>query len=257
MACRTCGTPIQQATADRNEGQCLPCARGQVTRCRECGARCLRSASGVPTGGLCARCRIEAEKRRPTGIRAFVAAAGEGGCPLLVRLFDLDQRLRGESRDRWIGLNLVDPPRPYGMDVTPRNAVAFAETGGEDVHFSLVTTKGRVSDASAVVLTVPSAGGTPWDRSFLVAESLHDFLCLGCASGYAHLEQLAYDWEGTVADLEAQAEAEGMEDTLQVYREELGLEPPASPRATLLALERRKRFVLQFGTVRGGTASSR
>ena len=41
---------------------------------------------------------------------------------------------------------------------------------------------------------------------------------------------------------------EGMEDTLRVYREELGLKPLANPRATLLALERRKRFVLQLGT---------
>jgi len=204
----------------------------------------------VPTGGLCANCRVEAEKRRPTGIRGFVEASGEGGCPLLVRLFDLDQGLRRESLDRWIGLNLVDPPRPYGMDATPRNAVAFAETGGEDVHFSLVSSRGRVSDASAVVLTVPSAGGTPWDGNFLIAESLHDFLCLGCVSGYAHLEQLAYDWEGTVADLEQGAEAEGMESTLEVYRRELELKPLASPRATLLALERRKRFVLEFGTGR-------
>ncbi|MGH9897160.1 MAG: hypothetical protein ACREA0_35230, partial [bacterium] len=90
--------------------------------------------------------------RRPTEIRRFVAAAGQGDCSLLVRLFELDERRRRKSLDRYIGLNLIDPPRKCETEITPSNSLAFAETGGEYVHFSLLSVKGRVSDASPVLL---------------------------------------------------------------------------------------------------------
>lgn len=202
----------------------------------------------MDTGGICRKCRVEEERRRPTEIRRFAEATGQGDCSLLVRLFELDERLRRDSL-RWIGLNLVDPPRTYATEATPRNSVAFAETGSEDTHFSLVSMKGRVSDSSPVVVTVPRAGATPWEVNFLVGESLHEFLSLGCHRGYSDIESLAYEWDATIADFEQEPEpGESVdEETLRVYREELGLRPWANVRERLQALERQKRFVLRFG----------
>lgn len=250
MSCRICHASILPATAERHDGLCVPCSRGERIACRVCGAQCLRSTRGVDLGGICGKCRVEEEKRRPTEIRRFVETVGQGDCSLLVRLFELDERLRRESLDRYIGLNLVDPPRRYETEITPKNSVAFAETGGEDVHFSLVSVKGRVSDASPVVVTVPSTGGTHWEGNFLLGESLHEFLSLGCHSGYSDLEQVAYEWDATITNLEEHAEPEGgleSGETLRIYREELGLRPWANVRERLVALERQKRFVLQFG----------
>jgi hypothetical protein len=127
--------------------------------------------------------------------------------------------------------------------------VAFAETGGDDIHFSLVSVNDRVSDASAVVMTVPSLGKTPWDANVMVGESLHGFLSLGCRLGYAAIEQLAYDWDEAVLDLERWRNVEtepSSEKALRAYRKELELEPWSDPRRRLATLEQGKRFVLRF-----------
>src|SRR5262245_63700807 len=86
-----------------------------------------------------------------------------------------------------IGLLLEDPEAPgdWDYDATPVGAVPFAWTGGDGVHFSVL------ADGSAVVMTVPKSLG---DTNHVLAESLTEFLALGCRTGYFSLERLAYDW---------------------------------------------------------------
>jgi hypothetical protein len=81
----------------------------------------------------------------------------------------------------------------YGT-FTPGNCHTFAHTGGNGVHFSFLTLKGRVDEQCPVVVTNPAAGGL----NFVVGENLHDFLGLGCHRGYFALEQLAYHYDLTI-----------------------------------------------------------
>jgi hypothetical protein len=203
--------------------------------CRICGRR-IQQGSAV--AGACTKCHIEQEKQRPTQIHRFVETSGEGDCSLLVRLYELEERLRRKSLDHFIGLNLVDPPERRDDGVTPPGCITFAETGGEGVHFSLVARKGLVSDTSAVVMTVPDAE----EPNLLVGDSLREFLCLGCVAGYMSLEELAFDPDGLMDRLSEKTEDER---TLRIYRKELGLRPWPKARERLQELERRKPFVLR------------
>ncbi|HEX8153332.1 MAG TPA: hypothetical protein VF698_09420 [Thermoanaerobaculia bacterium] len=246
--CRACGYAIQTSTAARNDGMCVPCARGQTTTCRICGGRAFREMRGVATGDLCAPCRIAEERKRPTSIHAFVKKYGSGDCSLLVRLFELEERHRREGTDAFIALNLIDPPEHYESDVTPANSIAFASSGADGVHFSLITVKGRVSDASPVVVTLPEMDDA-WAANYLVGDSLHDFLSLGCTHGFDMLATLSFDWDAAIAVLESPPEdlEDDEREFLRVHREELQLAPWTNIRERLELLERKKRFVLRFG----------
>ena len=200
VPCAECGAEILPTTAERHGGRCVPCSRGNTTTCRVCGARTLRAARGVDLGDLCSRCRVEQEKNRPTKIREILDSPAD--CPLLVALFDLDAELRRESLGGTAGLGLIEPLVRYESHATPKNTVAFAETGGDDVHFNLVTVKGAVSDESPVVMTTPYASEKPLECNFLLGMSLREFLSLGCDWGFDQLEQLPYAWEETVEELE-------------------------------------------------------
>ena len=247
VPCAECGAEILSTTAERNGGLCVPCSRGDTTTCLVCGARTLRAARGVELGDLCSRCRVEQEKQRPTRIREFVGASPN--CSLLVALFDFDAELRRESLGT-PGLGLLDPPERYESNATPKNAIAFAQTGGEDVHFSLLAVNGVVSDESPVVMTVPSASDRSFDCNFLLGMSLREFLTLGCEWGFDHLEQLAYDWDETVSDLERPYDGEELDEDdlrgLALLRSRLDLQPWSEVRSRLLELEGSKRFVLRF-----------
>ena len=101
----------------------------------------------------------------------------------------------------WIsGLDLLDI-EPYGGTIlydsqtTPINTLAFARTGGDDVHFGMLSIDGVFGDASPIVMTVPMADKDPMNCNFIVGETLHDFLCLGCVHGFFSLEKLAYPWK--------------------------------------------------------------
>ena len=125
-----------------------------------------------------------------------------------------------------IGLLLEPPdqPRRLGYDSTPVGAVTFASTGGDGVHFSGVV----ASDGDLViVMTVPMQ----WDHpNIVVGRSIREFLDLGCRhrGGYFTLEQLAYDWDSTIADLETgnPAEPDGEVNVeLGFLRDRFGLAP--------------------------------
>lgn len=251
VPCSKCGVMILPSTVKRTGGLCMPCSRGnEYTFCRDCGKRIFKAPSVAEYSNLCLTCVGNRERQRPTAIEAFVEQHGGGDCSLITSLFQLDERLRRERRDDWIGLNLIDPPEQYDSDVTPKNAIAFAETGGDAVHFSLVTARGRVNDSSPVVMTVPRAGGTVWDRNFLVGESLYEFLCLGCTSGFSPLENLAYFWQQAVTEIVHGSEPDEFDEqqarTLRLYRDKLSLSPWATVEERLQELERSKKFVLKF-----------
>jgi hypothetical protein len=107
-----------------------------------------------------------------------------------------------------VGLFVADPSRAqvWDHDATPVNAVTFASTGGDGVHFSIVEAG---DGARPVVMTVPMAFDSP---NHIVGVDMREFLALGQATGYFCLERLAYAWgrqaliaalEGVTADGDA------------------------------------------------------
>jgi hypothetical protein len=124
-----------------------------------------------------------------------------------------------------VGLILRDEEGPYGYDSTPLNADTFAKTGGDGVHFSFLLRPGQPVESAPVVMTVPMAFD---DENHVVGEDLRDFLSLGCHFGYFCLEQLAYDREGTVAEIQASKGPPRKDPNarlLAAIREHFGLTP--------------------------------
>lgn len=88
-----------------------------------------------------------------------------------------------------MGLNLIELGGWAGYEgITPLNVCVFADTGVDGAHFSLLVEDNAVTETSPIVMTTPSCG-----RSFIVGESLRDFLCLGLRCGYDVLDLLDSD----------------------------------------------------------------
>lgn len=94
------------------------------------------------------------------------------------------------------GLVMHNNLQRHWYDCTPVNCLTFASTGGNGVHFSVFEGLG---DASPVVMTVPMNFG---QENLVIAESIYEFLCLGCQCGYFSLEQLAYNFDETAQEIE-------------------------------------------------------
>lgn len=133
-----------------------------------------------------------------------------------------------------IGLMLQPPEQPLAVsyDATPRDAVTFASTGGDGVHFSAT----RGTSGAIVVMTVPMHFDQP---NVAVGGTLREFLSLGCASGYFSLEQLAYDYASTAAALMGKSTGDDptTDQDLALLRERLGLTPWSDPRSRLDELQ--------------------
>ncbi|GAB3841432.1 hypothetical protein ACFPIJ_43885 [Dactylosporangium cerinum] len=113
-----------------------------------------------------------------------------------VRLWHLVQRVEAATGDGFvdIGLRLVDPaepPQDGGYRTSPANAIMFAGTGGDGVHFSVLTPAAGSPAAAPVVMTAPMAFDSP---NHIVAGDLMEFLALGCQTAYYNLDHLAYPW---------------------------------------------------------------
>jgi hypothetical protein len=123
-----------------------------------------------------------------------------------------------------IGLFLDRPLSNHGYDTTPVNSSTFASTGGDGVHYGLLFVDGKVNDDSPVVMTVPC--NRPDEANVILGKNLHEFLCLGCQTGYFGLEQLVYQREETLA-LFQQPEpvSEREEQLLSLLKTELQLTP--------------------------------
>jgi hypothetical protein len=87
------------------------------------------------------------------------------------------------------GLLLERDSAPWTYFCSPRNAPAFASTGGDGVHFGLLQLDGSGPDDAPVVMTVPMSD----THTIVLAESMDEFLGLGSRLGWFLLEQLAYD----------------------------------------------------------------
>ncbi len=73
----------------------------------------------------------------------------------------------------------------------PKLAHLFASTGGDGVHFSILRQENVDSLAGLpVLMTVPMAFE---QANWIVGANLHEFLCLGCRTGFFSLERIAYD----------------------------------------------------------------
>jgi hypothetical protein len=115
--------------------------------------------------------------------------------PLLDELRRVDQELRERFVD-WhgrqadlshLGLGLDKKLDDYRYDhCTPLNCRTFAGTGGDGHHFSFLVVEGAITESSAIVATAPDYDG----QSAVIAESLAQFLRLGCVHGYDSLGSL-------------------------------------------------------------------
>lgn len=133
-----------------------------------------------------------------------------------------------------VGLMLQPPgqPLPVTYDATPRDAVTFASTGGDGVHFS--ATQGTTR--AIIVMTVPMQFDRP---NIVVGSDLREFLSLGCASGYFTLEQLAYDYASMAQFLASGSTMDHVEaeQQLALLRQRLGLTPWHAPKSRLDELQ--------------------
>lgn len=133
-------------------------------------------------------------------IDEFVHGNRSSECQLLHRLYDFFRVPFAEGGNFIFGLTLLEI-EPYGGTIlydsmkTPTNTLAFATTGGDDVHFGMLSHDGLFGDQSPIVMTVPMASDNPLECNFVLGETLHDFLCLGCVHGFFDLEKLAYTWK--------------------------------------------------------------
>jgi hypothetical protein len=160
---------------------------------------------------------------RPTWDELWTVARDAG------RARDQDARYVFEG----IGLLLQPPdePLPVTYEATPRQAITFASTGGDGVHFSAA----HGISGAVIVMTVPMQFDRP---NIAVGGTLREFLSLGCASGYFGLEQLAYDYTAAAAALAGRVpEDEEAEQELALLRKRLGLTPWPAPRSRLDELQ--------------------
>jgi hypothetical protein len=119
------------------------------------------------------------------------------------------------------GLLLEARPSPWAYFCSPRNALTFASTGGDGVHFGLLQLDEVAPERQPIVMTVPMSDV----RNVVVAEGFAEFLGLGYHLGWFFLEQLAYDPPWTAAHF-AKAEREpDCEEVLKRIRRSLGLKP--------------------------------
>jgi hypothetical protein len=85
-----------------------------------------------------------------------------------------------------VGLFLENPAAAsrWEYTTTPADALTFASTGRNGVHFSLLE-----HGAGPVVMTAPMSFDSP---NRVVGADLPEFLALGCRTGYRRLEALAH-----------------------------------------------------------------
>jgi hypothetical protein len=145
-----------------------------------------------------------------------------------------------------VGLILRQEEGRIENDATPLNRDVFAETGGDGVHFGILLLEDRGVDDCPIVMTVPMA----FERANqIVGGSFVEFLALGCRYGYFALEQLAYDRDETIAEIERGQDEldEDDERLLAAIRERFGIDQWPEVRARLDELEAAYRGEIKVG----------
>ncbi|GGE95217.1 hypothetical protein [Hymenobacter cavernae] len=121
----------------------------------------------------------------------------------------------------YCGLEPIMPPENYSYFCTPVNTISFARTGGNGVHFGILNGVGEEA-CGPVIMTVPMASV----NNIVVAETLEEFLGIGCRNGWFVLEQLAYNASEALAYYASQDEdlSEEEQSFLSLVRSELQVE---------------------------------
>jgi hypothetical protein len=129
--------------------------------------------------------------------------------------------VRGDSVFDDCGLLLQRPLKRWEYFCTPANALTFASTGGDGVHYSFLQLPGVSIEGQPVVMTVPMA-----DRhNVVIAESLGEFLGLGYFVGWFGIEQLVYQPTEALAYLN-QPDPDDWperEELLEILRQDLAI----------------------------------
>jgi hypothetical protein len=177
--------------------------------------------------------------------------------PLLDELRIVDEEMRAKFVDmhgrpagmEWLGLFLdkaLDDGR-YGH-CTPLNCRTFGGRDGD--HFSFLVMDGAITESSPIVATAPDCCGNP---SAVIAESLEQFLRVGCVNGYGPLGSLLLGSDEQVEEYFVAAEDPASEafsyltferEMLAYLRERLHLEQWTDWRA-LRAIQEKYKEVLR------------
>ena len=94
----------------------------------------------------------------------------------------------------YCGLEPLRPLQHRGYFCTPKNSLTFAVTGGDGVHFGIVTGSKQKATAGPIVMTVPMAK----TNNVVVAENLNEFFSIGYHVGWFALDELVYDPEWAI-----------------------------------------------------------
>ena len=113
------------------------------------------------------------------------------------RIDDLIKAKWGRKFYQYIDYCGLEPVRPLvhdGYFCTPKNTLTFATTGGNGVHFGIITDTNSNETSGPIVMTVPMAD----TKNVVVAEDLNEFFSLGYYVGWFALEEIVYDLDETV-----------------------------------------------------------
>jgi hypothetical protein len=121
------------------------------------------------------------------------------------------------------GLILELPPVEGHYWCTPTNAITFASTGGDGVHYSYMKDFDSSDGKLPIIMTLPCAD----ENNVVIAESFEEFLNLGYFVGWFSLEQLVYQEERAISYFTKPDEElrDYAEDRLEFLREALQLRP--------------------------------
>jgi hypothetical protein len=145
-------------------------------------------------------------------------------------------RLRGPDAE-WAGIFVHSKLERWGYEATPLNSVTFGSTGGDGVHFGFLHVDGEKRDDGPIVMTVPMAFERP---NIVVAETLSEFVRIGCRSGWFVLEQLAYSPAWTVKHYSAAESSDSPEGVaLKALRKRLRIRWAPLSRERLSELKRK------------------
>jgi hypothetical protein len=139
-----------------------------------------------------------------------------------------------------------------GYDSTPANALTFASTGGDGVHYSFVLRNGVAMDDAPIVMTVPM--NAPTDN-LIIGANLRDFIGVGSRLGFFPLEQLMYDPIGFLAAYAGKSDDYALEEEgralVASITHAFGARPPADLDGHLASLDERFASWLEPGLKSG------
>lgn len=121
-------------------------------------------------------------------------------------------------------------------DSTPVNSKTFAYTGGDGVHFGIVSSSTFAQSIQPVVMTVPM---NPACLNVIIAENLEEFFSIGYHSGWYFLEEISYNPDNAIANYAKIGETLSDEEFtyLQIIRNRFNILPLELTRERLIELK--------------------